>query len=211
MKKIISLFFVILMAISVVACGFNPVESTVTTTQKSKIERGSIVDGTYVCETLGIAFEKPAFWQYYTDEEIAQLMNLTVDSFLGERFEAILDSNVAIYDMMVQDRISGTNVAIGYENLKISSSTSITESQYIEAAKQQLKYSAMSPYVSFPYDTQTVKLGNIEFTRLVYINTMYGYDMIQAMYVRKLENYMGFVTITINDGYTLEDVESMFH
>ena len=125
MKKITSLLLALVMTFLLVACvgGVN-------------ISRGTISDdGVYRSESLSMSFTKPESWVYSTDEEIAELVNISVEMFDNEDFEKALENNAAIYDMMAKDLLTSTNVIVGYENLKKSFSSNITEEQYLDTGR----------------------------------------------------------------------------
>lgn len=221
MKKLIALILVLVMIFALNSCFLidsgNGQENKITTTaatttlpaSQNTITRGEISLKVYTSETLNVKFTRPDTWVYATDEEIAALMNLAGDVFDDDRFAAALQSNIATYDMMVIDKLTNSNIILGYENLKKTFSSNITEEQYVETLKQQMAtISGMS--VTFPDKTQKVKLGETEFTRVICNVVTNGVKMTQVYYLHKLDGYMGFIIVTLNSGYTVEDIEAMF-
>lgn len=198
MKKIVALLLAITMAFLFVGC------------QTTEISRGTIDGDTYKNENLSFEFTKPESWVYSTDEEIAEAINIGVENFGNESFKKALENNTSVYDMMVVDSLTRTNINVGYENLSKTFSRNITEEQYIEALEEQLN-SVTSMQVTFPDEYDTVKLGQTEFTRVICPVTASGVSMTQVYYLHKIDGYMGFVIVTINfDGYTVADIEAMF-
>lgn len=201
MKKFGALLLAIIMVFMLVACNG----------QKVELSRGTIEGDVYKNESLGFEFTKPASWVYATDEEIADSLNIAVDNILGDNFKEALENNPAIYDMMVVDMITGTNINIVYENLKKSFATNITEEQYVDALKRQVSgVSGMT--VSFPDELEKVKLGEGDFTKCVCNTTLSGFNatMTQVYYLCKVDGYMVSVIVTITSGYTVTDIEAMF-
>ena len=199
MKKILSLVLVIVMMAALVGCG-GGVELT----------RGVVEGDLYKNEFLGISFTKPSSWVYSTDEEIAAAVNVAADTLLNDNLKDALENNPTIYDMMVVDTITRTNLNVGFENLSKTMSSNITVEQYVDALKDQLsKVSSMT--VTFRDDLETVKLGETEFTKCVCETKMSGVTMTQVYYLRKIDNYMAFVIVTITNGYTVADIEAMFN
>lgn len=225
MKKIISLLIIIAMAGSMLACDFKTffndfADGFVEGFEGAFADGGSfsgdntgmrgIVDGdVYTNDYVGIKFVKPDFWGYSSDKSLAETFNVTEEMIHNDNFKQSLDSNLALYDMMAKNLINGSNVLVGYENLKFTSSEDITEIEYLESAKEQLEnQSGMN--ATFPNSIDTAKLGNTEFTRLVYNISMNGVSMIQANYACKIDSYMAIVVITVTNGYSLEEIEAMF-
>lgn len=199
MKKILAFALALITLTVFVSCSGPKVE----------IKRGSFDGDIYKNEVLGFEFNKPASWVYSTDEEIAAAMNFAADSLFDDDLKKALENNPAIYDMMVVDSITRTNISVGYENLKKTFSSNITEEQYVEALKNQFeKVSTMS--VTFPDTLEKAKLGDTEFTKCVCTATASGVSMTQVYYLHNIGGYMAMVIVTIPSGYSVADVENMF-
>ena len=208
MKKLVALLLALVMVFLLIGCGANPKEKEAHA-QKAEISRGKIENGIYTNDFLGITFTKPQSWIFSTDEEIAALINISAESFLNENLKEILENNPTIYDMMVKDILTNTNINVTFENLEKSFATNITEEQYAEVVKQQYaNLTGMS--VTFAEEINTVKLGEADFTQIVCSVEAYGVNMTQIYYFRKVDKYMGSVIVTITSGYTVEDIEAMF-
>lgn len=220
MKRLISFLLILVMIVMLVGCNSGASDQTTTTTttadcgssnepQKTELSRGKMEGDVYKNDYLGFQFKKPATWIYYTDEEIAQLLNFTVDSILNENFKETLENNPLIYDMMVVDLLTNTNIGVSYENLSKSFASNITEEQYILALKQQIA-NLPSMTAVFSDEIEKVKLGNTDFTRITCETTAYGVTMTQVYYLNKTDNYMCSVIVTLSGGYTIEEIEAMF-
>ncbi len=176
--------------------------------KKPELSRGTFDGNVYESEFLGLKFTKPESWVYSTDEEISAAMGYSAD-ILGENIKQAFENNTVVYDMMVRDTLSGTNINISYEDLAKSLATNITEKQYIEAVKQQFA-NVEGMTVTFSDEIETVKLGDCDFTRVICSSSIYGVEMTQVYYIRKIENYMSNVIVTIVSDLTIEDIEAMF-
>lgn len=212
MKKCLCLLLSLVTLFLLVSCDLPSfIEDLKKDDQKEKIEpiRGTIEGDVYKNEYLGFEFTKPTSWVYSTDKEIAEMVDLGAEMILGDNFEQTLKNNPTVYDMMVVDTITRTNLNIGYENLSKTLSANITIEQYIEALKSQLgDVSGMK--VTFPDTYETAKLGETEFAKVVCPITMQGVSMKQVYYLRKTDGYMCFVIVTIPSGYTVSQIEAMF-
>ncbi|MBR4032256.1 MAG: hypothetical protein IKJ07_05945 [Clostridia bacterium] len=198
MKKFFALLLAALMVVTLVACNLGGPE----------LSRGEIDGNVYKNEFLGIEFTKPASWRYYSDEEIASAMNIAADSLKGENLKQSLEKNPAIYDMMVVDSATGTNMNIVYENLRKSFSTNISMEKYIEELKKAMSSEGMN--ITFPDKLEEVKLGDTEFTKCECTVEAYGITMTQVYYLKKVGGYMASVIVTIPSEYSVADIEAMF-
>lgn len=199
MKKLMSLTLAVITVFTLVSCGlFAP-----------KLARGEIDGDVYKSEFIGIEFTKPESWVYSTDEEIAAVLDMDAELLVEDKFKDAIENADSVYDMMVKDTLTGTNINVGIENLSRTLSTNVTEKQYLDALKSQLS-EVSSMEVIFPEEYDSAKLGDTEFTRAICEAKVMGVTMTQAYYVRKVDGYMCFVIVTIVKGYTIEDIEAMF-
>ena len=208
MKKLLSLTLAIVMVFLMVACNATP-NSDDKGNDKAEFSRGKIEGDVYTNEFLGFEFTKPESWVYSTDEEIAALVNLSVDTILGDNFKDALENNPSVYDMMVTDLVTRSNINVGYENLAKTFSTNITIKQYVDMVKKQLS-NVEGMTTTFSDNMESVKLGEAEFTKVVCNTTASGVSMTQVYYLQKVDEYMCFVIVTIPSGYNVEEIEAMF-
>ena len=213
MKKILALTLVLVMSLSLISCSLIPSDiggqNDDDKGSTPVLSRGTIEGNVYTSEYLGVSFTKPESWVYSTDEEIAAAVNMSVDMLFNENLKDALENNPSIYDMMVIDSVTRSNINVGFENLAKSFSSNITVDQYIESLKSQLaQISSMN--ITFPESSKTVKLSGTEFTKLQCTTTTQGFTMTQVYYLRKVDKYMGFIIATIPSGYSVEEIEAMF-
>jgi len=215
MKKIISLMLVIVMALLLFACGAEEAaggdkdQPEGNEEKKVEISRGTIEEGVYKNEYLGIKFVSTDSWTYCSDREIAELTDLVIEDICGENFSQTLKNNEDVYDMMAINATTGANIIVGYENLEISNSLNFTISMYVRALEIEVsKIENMS--VTFPAAHEKVKLGDTEFTRVIATANLYGVSTKQVYYFRKADGYMSYIIITLPNDSKLEHVERMF-
>lgn len=177
--------------------------------EKVTLSKGKIDGDVYTNEFLGLTFTKPKSWVYCTDEEVAALINLVPDDFLGGKLNEVLENNMVVVDMIVRDVLSGTNFNVIYENLYKTFSSNITIEQYIDALKMQLVGNP-SMTVTFPDTYETVKLGKTEFTKVVCQSTALGNHLTQVFYLHKVDHYMCSIVVTLLGDDTIAEIEAMF-
>ena len=200
MKKFFALTLAFLMLVMLCSC----------MTPSITITRGTVNGDVYTNDVLGFEFTKPSSWTYSTDEEIAEALELGLEYFDDEKFKNALEYNPAIYDMMAVDSRTGTNINVGYENLKKTFSSSMTEEQYLNKMEEQVQQEATGMTVDFSDTFEKVKIGETEFTKCISTVKASGITMTQAYYVKNIGGYMSYIIVTVTRGYTVADIEAMF-
>ncbi len=197
MKKIISVLLIIA-SLSLILCSCN----------SEKVARGTVTDKVYKNESLGITFTAPAGWTFYTDDQLAELMNITKDVFKdSELFDS--ESIASSIDFMAIDTATSNNVNLAVENLKRTASTKITVEEYLEKAKKQINEQMEGMTFTFS-DGGKSTLGGNEYTVLKANCTFNGVSLTQYLYIRKVGNYMITITATTNNGLASSNFEAMF-
>ncbi len=174
----------------------------------SKIQRGETTDSTYTNAALGVTFEIPDGWTFYTDEEIAAIMNISADLWKDE--DLINNANVSsIIDFMAVQTASGNSVNLSIENLKASGNAGISVKEYIEASKKLIREQLTGATYTFDDDTD-VTLGDKTYTRLSATCSYSGVTMKQYLYIRKVGSHMVVITATSTNGTNANVFEKMF-
>lgn len=173
-----------------------------------EISRGTINGNVYTSDYSGLTFTKPDTWVYLTDEELAEAMDIGMESLDQNAFADAVVQMVSVYDMMAGDNETGTNINIAYENLAVSNGGTMTEKEYLEALSKQLGDNA-TMNAEFIEDTTVTLCGN-EYLRAIYHVDYSGYEMTMVYYLRSIDTYMNLVVVAVTDGYTIEDIEAMF-
>lgn len=102
--------------------------------------RGEWKDGVFKSEYLGFSFTLPEGWTPASDEEIAELMQVSVDMLTDEqKFVNEMAKVKIIYDMMATQEGGGPNISIMVENLALSvGGTDYDEQKYSAVVAEQL-------------------------------------------------------------------------
>lgn len=177
-------------------------------TLNSDISRGVITGNVYYSDFSGIGFNKPDDWTYYTDEQIADMMDIAQDSMDTDSFQDTANQLISVYDMAVANITTGTNVNVSYENLALTNSTNITETEYADAVAKQLE--SLTSLNQSMVEQTTVTLGNYEYLRTTCDVKYVGVEMTQVYYFRKIDSFMNIIVITNMGDYTIDDIEAMF-
>lgn len=204
MKKTIKILAIIaslmLVLVLLTGCG-NNTTNNVGTSAKEQISRGVIdPNNVYTSEYADITFKLPEGWVYSTDEQIAALMNVGVESLSedGDRLAKILEQT-ALYDMVANDQTKGTSVMVMFEKALLN----VNEEYYLNNVKKGLETSGMGYEFSSEIITETV--GGNEYKVLT--ATVPTYNMVQKYYVVKKGDYFVDILVTYVEG--LEDINNI--
>ena len=141
MKKLFAIVLVVLMMLSLAACGGDEPTPTTVPETTAPVEQGSklgTVEGnTYTNEFLGITVTLNENWGFANDEEMAQIRGMTTDAMTDENLAEILETSGAVMDMYAAD-VDGQTLNIMLENLNILQSIAVTEKAYADATVGQL-------------------------------------------------------------------------
>ncbi|MBQ8623538.1 MAG: hypothetical protein IJ424_04070 [Oscillospiraceae bacterium] len=204
MKRLFALLVVFIVAFSMVGCA-----DTAKDIVNKTLTRGTFDGNVYTSEYVGIKFTKPDSWVFATEEEMNSLMDAGADVMDQSDYQKSLSEMLTVFDMMASDPETGNNINFVYENLKLSDSVDITEDEYIESFKTNLESIADISYTFG--EVETVTLGGVEFIKLncdaVYYQVV---SMKQAVYLKKVGDYMVSITLTLVDGSDASNIEAYF-
>lgn len=173
-----------------------------------EITRGTIDGNVYHSDYSGITFTKPDEWVYSSDEQIAEIMNVGKEVLDTNSFQDMALEMSSVYDMAVTDNATGTNMSIFYENLALSNSSDITESEYSDVMMEQL--TLQTAMTSEVIDQTTVTISGNEYLRVTCNVDYSGIAMTQVYYLRKIDSFMNGIIVTLIGDYTTDDIEAMF-
>lgn len=216
MKKTLKVLLILAMlcvvAVTLVGCGNDEEKNTgnneenVNNQDEGKtveISRGEWKENTYVNDYAGIKFNLPEGWEKYSDEQIAQLMNIGVEALnKGEEEIAEILKQTALYGMVVNDPTTGANVMIMIEKPILT----VTPEYYLSNVKQQLE---VVESVEYKFDeVYKVKLGNEEYYRLDAVAEVYGISMGQHYFIKAVDDcIVGIIVTTTGEGQIDEIVK----
>lgn len=174
---------------------------------KSIVERGARDNVSYKNETIGITFNLPSGWIFYTDEEIAEAMDVSVDML---KDKDLIDSNKIknIIEFIAVNTYNGNNINMAIEKLGLFN-RGISVEKYIKKTKEQMKEQNASANYEF-YDVEQANLGDVEFDRLKATTTYSGTNITQYMYIKKVGIHMVIITATTTNNLSPEKFESYF-
>ena len=206
MKKL--LFSVILLF--TIAAVFSGCQSEI---EYPPLERGSISENTYHSDYSGLNFTLPdTNWQFSTDEELANMMSISVDALnnIGLNTSQEMMELTTIYDMSAINPFTGSNVIVLYENLAASiGGMQYNEEDYINTVNDYLSQASYYENLSFGEITEVTVSGHTYFSQ-EQTATISGIPVAQYYFVRKIDNYMLSIVVTVFSDDDIESIMSNF-
>ncbi len=222
MKKLLSLLLISVFVFSLSAC-----QSKVTQTDKDTVggtvsnsadkkdpeySSGITDNNVYTSKFAGFKITSPGgTWEFKDEATILALMDITADEtdiFSDDEKMLEIAKKTTIYDAMLSDAQTGSNIIVMYENLSVTNSLLISEKQYCEILKNQL--SSTDSYTIG--ESYKIKLVGKDYYRLDVSTTIDSITVNQSYIIRKIGKYMLAVCITAGAGssQTVDTILTMF-
>ena len=174
-------------------------------TKTTDISRGEWNGNQYVNEFANIKFNLPSGWSKYSDEQIAQVMNVGVELLNDDQKKlAELAQSMVIYGMVANDDTTKANVSVLLEKPTMK----ITPESYATSLKQQLE--AVSSIQYKVNETATAKVGSEEYTALTSTASVSGVEIGQSYYIRAEEDYIITIIVTTTGEGQLDTILKCF-
>ncbi len=172
MKKILFVFILLVFALSMVAAQIN------------EFSLGEWNDNIYTNDFLGIKFQLPEDWKRFSDEDLAQVMNLGT--------ELLNDDQKKLAELSKINSVSymGANNPATGDSIMVSSVKSIfdlTAEYFMNGVKTQLQ-----ALESIDYEVSEIskeELAGREYYVLTAKSEISGINLIQKFYVYKIDKY----------------------
>lgn len=174
-------------------------------TKTTDISRGEWNGNQYVNEFANIKFNLPSGWSKYSDEQIAQVMNVGVELLNDDQKKlAELAQSMVIYGMVANDDTTKANVSVLLEKPTMK----ITPESYATSLKQQLE--AISSIQYKVNETATAKVGSEEYTALTSTASVSGVEIGQSYYIRAEGDYIITIIVTTTGEGQLDTILKCF-
>lgn len=174
-------------------------------TKTTDISRGEWNGNQYVNEFANIKFNLPSGWSKYSDEQIAQVMNVGVELLNDDQKKlAELAQSMVIYGMVANDDTTKANVSVILEKPAIK----ITPESYATSLKQQLE--AVSSIQYKVNETATAKVGSEEYIALTSTASVSGVEIGQSYYIRAEGDYIITIIVTTTGEGQLDTILKCF-
>lgn len=173
----------VILALTLVLCTVLPLASCGLVSAK-KFERGSHTNTVYTNESLNLTFTLPAGMHFYSDKELADILNMTAEQMNDPDLLDKVDSG-EVYEFMAVDNSNGSNIVMCVERVPASMGVPA----YIEATKKSLAEQGGTQIV-LEDKTGEAKLGGSTFTTVTGTSKVSGITMNQYYYFCKMGTTM---------------------
>ena len=138
MKKLLAILLAGVLVFSMTACAGNEDVSGQIIGNETEIavSLGKAEGNVYESDFLGIGFNLPEGWSFYTDEQIRELNNLTKDMADDDVAKQLAEARL-IHDMYAMDS-TGSSTTIILEKMSAISSTIVDEKTYAASSSRQI-------------------------------------------------------------------------
>lgn len=202
--RITALVLALVLVCSLAACSKPNPAGDNGSSGNGSFSRGTVSGSTYTNKYLGLSFHAPSNWYYYSDDQIASLMNTTA-SYMSDpaAFEAATDGEVI--DFFCSNSDGSCNVDLSFTKSSSFSSVDASVKTTVDYMKSQYEYLGLTVTVSSPVD-RTLCGRN-------YRMAEFSVDgiMTQYFYMTLVDNYLVCITGTFCDGTTSAEFEAMFY
>ena len=162
--------------------------------------RGEKTNDAYINESLNLKIAKPKGWFFYTDEQMAQISNMTVDAYKETDIAEIIEKSGQLMDLMMAD-LGGSNL-----NLLIQPKNAMldayTDEQIFTLSEEMFRTQFQSAGMEVKnYEAVAMEVGGEEHTVLHLLLTVQGVEVDEyQIWFRGDSDYMGIATLSIQDG-----------
>lgn len=212
MKKLIAGILVLIMALSLCACFNdapirgeqiipNATENNIPVdggeeTEGPSLSLGEISGLTYESKFIGIGCQLPAHWCFYTDEQIREINNFTVDA-AGEELQQAAENATIIYDMMASDGDGMSNIAVNLEKVDPLQLVLMDVRTNLENTIPIMQSTLENlGYTDVVCTVDTVTIDDREFDCLYTNSVISGFQMYQCTISIKCNGYLASIAVT---------------
>lgn len=220
MKKILAILLAGVMVLSMTACGGdedvsgqitgNETETNDIEETEAAVSLGKAEGSAYESEFLGIGFNLPEGWTFYTDEQIRELNNLTSD-MVDDDVAKQLEAASLIHDMYAMDSL-GSSTTIILEKMSAISSAIVDEKTYAESSVQQIPEALESlGFTEVKTSIGSTNLCGEEHVTIDITATSANGVLYEKVICVKVGQYIACITVASLDNSSIDTILSNFY
>ena len=198
MKKFLVCLLACVMLLAMFGCSKDDNKGGATP-KDEEFALGEVAGSKYESEFIGLGFTLPEGWNFYTDEEIAE-MNNYVGDIAGQDYRDLLKNATVIYDMAAASPSQTDNVMVTLEKKPNSMLKNLNLAQTLEASFSVVKSSMENMgYRNLTHEVTTLTIDGETFTAMHITGTLSGMTMRQTSIVIKCNGYLASLAVTTFD------------
>lgn len=210
MKKLTAMLLVLVMMLSLCACGEKNVSGTVSPQEEQTevdFQLGVTTGGKYESTFLGIGCSLDDSWSFASQEELAQMIGATAEMFDNEEYAEQMKNTDMFYDMAAAADDGLVNINIIIQNMGLLYGMALSEEKYIEISQEGLEEQLSSAGFTLEgVEAGTVTFAGQERSGLHITCTYQGIAYYcQQVYIKQ-GNYMSVITLA---SFFEDDTDSM--
>ena len=210
MKKLTAMLLVLVMMLSLCACGEKNVSGTVSPQEEQTevdFQLGVTTGGKYESTFLGIGCSLDDSWSFASQEELAQMIGATAEMFDNEEYAEQMKNTDMFYDMAAAADDGLVNINIIIQNMGLLYGMALSEEKYIEVSQEGLEEQLSSAGFTLEgVEAGTVTFAGQERSGLHITCTYQGIAYYcQQVYIKQ-GNYMSVITLA---SFFEDDTDSM--
>lgn len=210
MKKITAMLLVLVLMLSLCACGEKNVSGTVSPQEEQTevdFQLGVTTGGKYESTFLGIGCSLDDSWSFASQEELAQMIGATAEMFDNEEYAEQMKNTDMFYDMAAAADDGLVNINIIIQNMGLLYGMALSEEKYIEISQEGLEEQLSSAGFTLEgTEAGTVTFAGQERSGLHITCTYQGIAYYcQQVYIKQ-GNYMSVITLA---SFFEDDTDSM--
>ncbi len=167
----------------------------------------------YTNDFAELTFTQPENWIHLSDEELAELMSVSLENTVDNDMAAKIAELSTSYALMAMSNDNGSNAQIMFENLAVTGSKNMEPAAYINIVCANLKqqYADTYDFDTKVGDIETYTIGDNEYTSVLLVLESEGTPVMEQMYlVRKIDKYMASIALTSLDHAGIEAMLECF-
>ena len=210
MKKLTAMLLVLVMMLSLCACGEKNVSGTVSPQEEQTevdFQLGVTTGGKYESTFLGIGCSLDDSRSFASQEELAQMIGATAEMFDNEEYAEQMKNTDMFYDMAAAADDGLVNINIIIQNMGLLYGMALSEEKYIEISQEGLEEQLSSAGFTLEgVEAGTVTFAGQERSGLHITCTYQGIAYYcQQVYIKQ-GNYMSVITLA---SFFEDDTDSM--
>ena len=164
-----------------------------------ELSLGEVAGNKYESEFIGIGYTLPEGWEFYTDEEIAELNNYT-GNLAGKDYQDLIKNASIVYDMMAASPSQTDNVVVTLEKKPQAAIDKLNLAASFEASFSVVKstYENMG-YKNVSHEVTTITISGKTVTCMHVSATYAGMTMNQTSIMFKCNGYIATIAVTTMD------------